>query len=78
MDEHARPVTWMVSSYDLTSHAFRDLGDIIGFSEALCSHSVPTDRVVGERGEKRCIACLLIHGGDLADRGGDPGGWTAQ
>lgn len=76
MGSHARPVTWRVSGYDLQSHAFHTLGEITTFSEALCEHSVPTDRLVGERGEKRCIACLLIHGGDLADRGGDPGGWV--
>lgn len=69
-------VVWMVSGYDLQAHAFPTLGDTM--SEALCSHSVPPDRFQDPEGlhASRCVACLLIHGGDLAERHGDPGGWA--
>jgi hypothetical protein len=64
---------WRVSAYDGQPHGFYELGP--DFSQALCSHSVPTSRLRDEAGETRCIACLLVFGDDLAVAKGDPGGW---
>ena len=66
---------WRVSEYDGESHAFYELGE--SFSEALCEHSVPNGRLhdEAERHASRCIACLLIFGGDLVAKHGDRGGW---
>lgn len=73
--EHARP-HWRVSGYDGQSHAFYELGE--SFSEALCSHSSPTEGLGEECGRHalRCVACLLVYGGDLVEKRGDPGSWV--
>jgi len=64
---------WMVSAYDGKTHAF--LGERRDFAEALCEHSVPSEKLrVGEA--VRCFACLLIWGDMLAERGGDAA-WRA-
>jgi hypothetical protein len=44
-------------------------------SEALCTHSVPSDRLT-DLGGQRCVACLLIFGGDLADQHGNQQDWS--
>lgn len=62
---------WRVSGYDGQAHAFYTLGEV--FSEALCDHSAPAEKLRTEEGRRaqRCLACLLIFGSDLADRIGD-------
>lgn len=67
---------WRVSGYDDRSHCFYDLGEL--FSSAVCQHSVPAAKLTQETGRHalRCVACLLIFGGDLAAKHGDPGGWA--
>lgn len=63
---------WLKSPWDHTVHAFRP--DMVGemTAEALCSHSALTGRLI-EPGDvdRRCLACLLLHGDVLADRLGD-------
>jgi hypothetical protein len=70
---------WLVSGHDLQSHAFPRVGEGREVAEALCSHSVPSDRLQNPEGlhASRCVACLLIHGGDLAEQRGDPGRWVS-
>lgn len=63
--QHARQVTWLTSGYDFKQHAFYAIGTGREVSEALCTHSVPSERLADLGGEK-CIPCLLTHGGDLA------------
>lgn len=65
--------TWRVSAYDGQPHGFYELGP--DFSQALCSHSVPTVKLRDESGETRCIACLLVYGADLTTKHGDRGAW---
>lgn len=60
--------TWRVSGYDLRRHAFLKIGET--FSEAVCSHSVPTDRLV-DLPAGQCPACQLILGDMLADQHGE-------
>lgn len=74
MSAHAREVTWLTSGYDLKQHAFYEVGSGGNASEALCTHSVPSERLAALGGEK-CLACLLIHGGDLAEQHGDGEQW---
>jgi hypothetical protein len=66
---------WRVSGYDGKVHAFTELG--ASFSEALCSHSIPTGHLSDPDGRHalRCVVCLLVFGGDLVAKRGDPGGW---
>jgi len=65
---------WLQSPWDHFVHAFRELGEVA--SEAICQHCAPTSRLVEPfQGAKRCLACLLIHGGDLADQHGDQPRW---
>jgi hypothetical protein len=75
--DHDRAVLWRISGSDLQEHGFYEIHEGVNVSEALCTHSVPSDRLVeGQRdgiAAPRCVACLLIHGNDLADRHGDLG-----
>lgn len=65
---------WRQSPWDHLVHAFRELGEIS--SAAICDHSAPTSRLIDPLpGARRCVACLLIHGGDLADQHGDGEQW---
>ena len=63
-------VFWKLSPWDRRVHAFRALGDVV--SEAVCQHSALTSRLA-EPGDhdRRCQACLLLHGDELADHYGD-------
>jgi hypothetical protein len=58
---------WWVSRWDHHVHAFRKLTEVA--SEALCSHTALTATLTepGDR-NKPCIACLLVHGNELADQ----------
>lgn len=62
---------WRISGHDLKSHGFRTLGQGDDLSEALCGHCVPSNRLMESNPEgrpaNRCIACLMVHGGDLAE-----------
>jgi hypothetical protein len=58
-------VHWRVSGHDLKRHAFPEIGET--FSEALCEHCCPSDRLVDIPADT-CLPCQLIHGDLLADR----------
>lgn len=61
---------WLQSPWDHRVHAFRVMGEIA--SEAICSHCAPSARLTEPLpGAKQCLACLMIHGRDLADRHGN-------
>lgn len=70
--QHARNVVWLISGHDFQEHAFYEVDRSRDFLEALCEHSVPQARLVDPNDTvltpRRCVACLLIHGGDLADQ----------
>jgi hypothetical protein len=78
----AREVVWLISGNDFQEHAFHDVDETKGFLEALCEHSVQPDRLVNPNETaltaKRCVACLLIHGDELADQHGDDTDWTRR
>jgi hypothetical protein len=59
--------SWRQSHYDGQLHAFEVQGRSASFVEAVCSHSVPTNKVTGAHAGARCIACLLIVGDHLAE-----------
>jgi hypothetical protein len=76
----SRPTTapgleWWVSNWDHQVHAFRKRGEIA--SEAICSHTALTAKLT-EPGDssKPCVACLLVHGNELADDHGDAAYWV--
>lgn len=58
---------WQRSGYDGRVHAFERAGEVASFVEAVCSHSVPFDKVVRGHEGTRCLACLLIVGDHLAE-----------
>jgi hypothetical protein len=60
-------VHWWRSGYDEQVHAFgvEQAGE--RFAEALCEHSVPTEKLTLSDEGRRCMACLLIYGDQLAD-----------
>lgn len=68
----APQVVWLVSGYDLKEHAFNDTADGDQFLQALCTHSVPPDKVTDQSESElklaRCMTCLLILGDMLADQ----------
>lgn len=70
--QHAREVVWRISGHDLQTHAFYEITPPDA-AEALCGHCVPPARLVDPKDmtARRCIECLLIHGGELADEHGD-------
>ena len=76
-DQHVRPVTWLTSGYDFKMHAFYSVGEGKDVSQALCTHSLPSERLADLGGDK-CVACLLIHGGDLAEQHGDQQNWSTR
>jgi hypothetical protein len=82
MGSHSAPdwpedLVWMQSPWGHLVHAFPDMSEVA--AEAICQHTAPASRLTEPLpGAKRCLACLLIHGGDLADRHGDAGRWSAQ
>lgn len=65
-------VVWLVSGYDLREHAFRETAAGDQFLQALCSHTVPPDKVTDQAGSalrlERCMPCQLNLGGILADQ----------
>lgn len=65
---------WRRSPWDGLVHAFRpeNIGEVT--AEALCEHSALASRLTEEDG-RRCHACLLLHGDELADRQGDANRW---
>jgi hypothetical protein len=71
----AGSVEWLVSPWDGQTHAFTR-GEQV--AQAVCDHSAPPDRltlptVMGSK----CLACLIIHGLELADEQGRHGEWGA-
>ena len=62
--------TWLASARDNRSHAFEHV-DEVNACEALCEHTVPPNLLSEPIGAPRCLACLLIHGGDLEAKHGD-------
>ncbi|MGB3440938.1 MAG: hypothetical protein WBA97_19490 [Actinophytocola sp.] len=66
----ADQVAWFLSGWDLKVHAFQALGEVV--SEAVCTHSALTSRLVEPTGnETKCLGCLLIFGDQLATRHGN-------
>ncbi|HET9142983.1 TauD/TfdA family dioxygenase [Actinophytocola sp.] len=63
-------ITWLLSPWDHLVHAFRveKIGEVV--AEALCEHSATASRLTDQDG-RRCLACLLLHGDDLAGRHGE-------
>lgn len=59
--------TWRLSTYDDRVHAFDRTERLASFVEAVCSHSVPIDKVRTGHEGTRCLACLLIVGDHLAE-----------
>ncbi len=70
--QHARNVMWLISGHDFRVHAFYEVDSSQDFLEALCEHTVPRVRLVDPKDSAlsppQCVACLLIHGDDLADQ----------
>lgn len=66
------PVVWLVSAYDLREHAFRATAEGDQFLQALCTHTVPPDKVTDQSKSElklaRCMPCLLNLGEVLAER----------
>jgi hypothetical protein len=58
---------WQLSRYDGRVHAFGRPTEIASFVEAVCSHSVPFDKITYDHAGPRCVACLLIVGDHLAE-----------
>lgn len=58
---------WQRSGYDGRVHAFERADGEASFVEAVCSHSVPVDKLVRCYEGMRCVACLLIVGDHLAE-----------
>lgn len=73
--DHRRRIAWLLSPWDHLVHAFRDdkIGEIV--AEALCDHSATTSRLTNQDG-RRCLACLLLHGDDLANLHGEMNRWS--
>lgn len=66
MDE----LIWRLSPWDLRVHAFRTLTAVA--SEAICTHSALTTRLREPNdADRKCHACMLLHGIELAERHGD-------
>ncbi|HEU5475299.1 MAG TPA: hypothetical protein VFV67_32050 [Actinophytocola sp.] len=72
-DPTARLV-WRMSPWDGLVHAFRpeNIGELT--AEALCEHSALASRLTEQDG-RRCFACLLLHGDELADRHDESNRW---
>lgn len=61
---------WRLSPWDHRVHAFRALAPVA--SEAICSHSALTIRLrEPSETDRKCQACMLLHGVELAERHGD-------
>lgn len=68
---------WRVSNWDHRVHAFRQLGEVS--STAVCSHSALTNKLTEDaKNTNRCLACVIIVGGEMADRGGEPGRYQQE
>lgn len=67
-------LVWRLSPWDGLVHAFRPekIGEVT--AEALCEHSALANRLTDQDG-RRCHACLLLHGDELAKRHGDANRW---
>lgn len=61
---------WFMSRYDGRAHAFPRKGRAAAHAEAVCTHTIPRDRVLRSEDGRKCLACLLIVGDRLADRQG--------
>lgn len=60
-----RELIWRRSPWDHFVHAFHALGEVA--SEAICTHSARTSGLAEpEEGAKKCQACMLLHGAELA------------
>jgi hypothetical protein len=59
--------SWRLSRYDDHVHAFVAEERAASFVEAVCSHSVPIDKITRSHDGARCVACLLIVGDHLAE-----------
>ncbi|MGB3444327.1 MAG: hypothetical protein WBA97_36775 [Actinophytocola sp.] len=80
MGRHSDPawpgdLLWRQSPWNHFVHAFPQMGEIS--SAAICDHCAPTSRLIDPLpGGKPCLACLLLHGGDLADTHEERDRWT--
>lgn len=67
-------------SWDHHAHAFRAFGELS--STGICTHIAQTSALPDEEAPDsvpKCLACLLVHGRELADRRGiDSGEDTAS
>lgn len=73
----ADQVAWFLSGWDLKVHAFRTLGEVV--SEAVCTHSALTSRLVEPLGdEPKCFGCLLIFGDQLATQQNTASHWPSR
>lgn len=69
-------VRWYLSQWDNQVHAFPEEQESASYSEAICEHTAPNTRVIHTDRGVRCVACLLIHGDELADRLRDAARWA--
>ena len=67
-------INWLLSPWDQLVHAFPDekIGEVV--AEAMCSHSAMASHLSNEDG-RRCLACLLLHGDELAAQHGEANRW---
>lgn len=72
----SRQPAWLVSPWGFKSHAF--FGSVsAGTSEAACTHSAPSPRLIPDDGTaEKCQACLMIVGTMLADQLGERARWA--
>lgn len=64
-------------SWDHYAHGFRTFGELT--STGLCGHDTRTSSLPSKDPPdyiRRCVACLLIHGQELAARRGDGTDWS--
>lgn len=62
---------WLLSTYDQQVHAFPTEQDSAVYRAAKCDHTAPTTRVINTDEGRKCIACLVIVGDELAQKLGD-------
>lgn len=56
-------------------HALHEQGEVV--SEAICGHCAPTSRFIEPLPDaKKCLACLLIHGDQLANQHEERPRWS--
>lgn len=63
-------LNWFKSRYDRHVHAFPRKQRSNAHAEAVCTHTIPKDRILRSEDGRKCLACLLIVGDRLAERQG--------